>query len=55
VYELEALDPGAQKELLEAAILSVIDVELYNQEVDKEVEEAAFLHEARERARLAIG
>jgi hypothetical protein len=55
VYELEALGPAAQRELLEAAILSVIDVDAYNHEVAEEKKEAAFLDEARQRAVLAIG
>jgi hypothetical protein len=55
VYELEALEPESQKELLEDAILSVLDVEAYNHEVSKEVEEAAFLDETRQRALLAMG
>lgn len=54
VYELEALDPAQQKQLLEDAILSVLDVEAYNYEVGKEMEEAAFLDGARQRALLAI-
>jgi hypothetical protein len=54
VYELEALDPAQQRQLLEDAILSVLDVEAYNYEVSMEKEEAAFLDGARQRALLAI-
>jgi hypothetical protein len=55
VYELEALDPAQQRQLLEDAILSVLDDEAYNYEVDREKEEAAFLDEKRRCALLAIG
>jgi hypothetical protein len=55
VYELEALGLESQQKLLEEAILSVLDIDAYNYEVDKEMEEAAFLDEKRQRAFLAIG
>jgi len=55
VYELEALNPGQQRHLLTDAILSVIDVARYNQEIAKEETEAAFLDEKRQLAMLAMG
>jgi len=55
VWELEALGPAAQRQLLDDAILSVLDLEAYNYEVAQEKEEAAFLDEKRQRLRLAVG
>lgn len=54
VYELEALDPGQQRKLLEDAILSVLDTDLYNLEVAREKEESVFLDGARQRALIAM-
>ncbi len=55
VYELEALGPERQRELLEAAILEVLDLDAYNHEVAEEKKEAAFLDEKRQSVLLAIG
>jgi hypothetical protein len=55
VFELEALEPGDLKEILEDAILSVIDADAFNAEVKKEKEEAAFLDEQRQRVLAALG
>ncbi len=55
VYELEALNPGQQKQLLTDAIVSVIDVNRYNEEIRREEKEAAFLDEKRRLALRALG
>lgn len=55
VYELEALNPGQQSQLLTDAIVSVIDVERYNKEIAREENEAAFLDEKRQLAMRAMG
>ena len=55
VYELEALNPGQQRQLLTDAIVSVLDVERYNQEIARETTEAAFLDEKRQLAIIAMG
>jgi hypothetical protein len=54
VWELEALSPAVQRQLLEDAIDSVIDVDAYNHEVAQEEEESVFLDTVRQRALLAI-
>src|SRR5262249_14668529 len=43
VYELEALEPENMLEDLEEVIKSVIDIDLYNREVEAEKEEAVYL------------
>ena len=43
VFELEALDPADLQKLLVEAITSVIDVDLFNAEVDREQQDAAKL------------
>lgn len=55
VFELEAVSPDDLSGLLTEAIESVLDVELFNAEVDAERTDAAFLEEARQRACLALG
>ena len=47
VFELEALEPDTLQEIVRDAIDSVIDTDLYNEEVDQEAEDAAFLDGAR--------
>jgi hypothetical protein len=47
VYELEAIPPDAMQKLLRDAIDSVIDVESFNVEGDREKEDAAFLEGVR--------
>jgi hypothetical protein len=54
VYELEALPPETLQALLRKAIDSVIDVDLFNHELDQEKQDAAFLATARRRAQLAL-
>jgi len=54
VWELEALSPPEQQQLLEEAIGSVVDVDAYNHEVEEEEREAAHLDEQRQRALLAM-
>jgi hypothetical protein len=51
VWELEALDPKAMMDDLDAVIRGVIDVDLYNREVEREREDAAYLE--RKRAEVA--
>ena len=47
VFELEALPPADLQRVLQAAIDSVIDVDLFNQEVDQEASDAAELETVR--------
>jgi hypothetical protein len=54
VFELEALEPGDLKEILEHAIDSVVVADAFNAEVEKEKEEAAFLDEQRQRVLAAL-
>lgn len=54
VYELEALGPERQRTLLDEAIRRVIDVDAYNDEVEAETDEAAFLDEKRQTVLLAL-
>ncbi len=55
VFELEAVPPAELQRLLTEAIQSVIDVEIFNHEVDAEREDASVLEVARQRACLALG
>lgn len=55
VYELEALNPGQQGQLLTDAIVSVLDVDRYNAEIAEEGKEAAFIDEKRQLAMRAMG
>lgn len=55
VFELEAVPPDVLTQLLTDAIDAVVDWEYLNAENDAEREDAAFLEEARQRARLALG
>jgi hypothetical protein len=50
VYELEALEPERMMDDLEDVIQSVIDIDLFNREVEVEQEEAVYLEAARETA-----
>jgi hypothetical protein len=47
-HEIEALEPDERAQLLEEAILEVMDVDAYNAEVDAEAEDAARLEVLRE-------
>lgn len=47
VYELEAIPPDVLQTLLRNAIDSVIDVDAFNSECDREKEDASFLDGAR--------
>ena len=49
VYELEALHPAEMLKDLKATIESVLDMELYNREVEAEEGEAAYLEKAKRR------
>jgi hypothetical protein len=48
-HELEALPEEDRAAMLEAAILSVIDIDAYNHELEREEEDAARLEEVRSR------
>ncbi len=48
VFELEALEPEDLQAVLEKAIDSVIDMEAFNHEIDREKADAAFLHGVRQ-------
>lgn len=54
VYELEAVPPTTLQGFLEEALESVIDVELFNAEVEAEATDAAFIENTRRRAMAAI-
>ncbi len=54
VYELEALDPMDMMNDLENVIRSVIDVDLFNREVQAEQEEAVYLEAAKKAAAQAL-
>jgi hypothetical protein len=55
VFELEAIPPATLQQYLRDAIGSVIDVDLYNREVDLEKEDAAHLDTVRRRAHAMLG
>lgn len=55
VWEVEALPPEKLQALLRDAVAEVLDLDLYNAEVEREREEAAFLAETRQRAMRAMG
>ncbi len=54
VYELEAIDPADMLADLETVIQSVLDIGLYNGEVERERDEARYLQGARTTARKAL-
>jgi hypothetical protein len=54
VYELEALDPSDMMADLETVIQNVIDIDLFNREVQAERDEAAYLEAARRTAAEAL-
>jgi hypothetical protein len=54
VYELEALPPEALLSDLDRVIRSVIDVDLYNREVEREREESAYITATQQRAAKAL-
>lgn len=54
VYELEALEPGDLQQQLRDAIDSVLDVQAFNHELDREREDAAFIENARRRVHAAL-
>jgi ParB-like chromosome segregation protein Spo0J len=54
VYELEALEPAQMMNDLDNFIRSVIDIDLFNREVQAEEGEAAYLEAARNKAREAL-
>jgi hypothetical protein len=53
-YELEALEPEAMLRDLDNVIRSVIDIDLFNREVEAEKGEAAYLETARRKAAEAL-
>ena len=55
VWEIEALPPVALQTILGEAIDSVLDTEAFNDEVDQEREDAAFLEGARQRVLSVFG
>lgn len=54
VWELEALQPEQLQQLLTDVIDSVIDVDLFNQELEAEEKDAAFLEDVRHQVRNAL-
>jgi hypothetical protein len=54
VYELEALNPEDLLTELEDVVESVIDIDLFNREVESEEEEAGYLEAARNKAIEAL-
>ena len=54
VYELEALDPAVMLDDLETLITSVLDVDLFNLEVGRERDEAAYLEATRKTTAEAL-
>jgi hypothetical protein len=54
VYELEALDPADMLRDLDEIIRSVIDIDLFNREVEIEREEAVYLESIRGRAEATL-
>lgn len=54
VYELEALEPQAMIDDLDGVIRGVLDIDLFNREVEIEQEEKTYLEESRRRLREAI-
>ena len=54
VYELEALAPDTLQRLLRQTIDSVIDIDLFNVELDREREDAAELENIRRRVQVAL-
>jgi hypothetical protein len=54
VHELESVEPEILQQLLRDAIDNLIDVDLFNQEVDREQEEAAKLEIVREKMAVAL-
>jgi hypothetical protein len=55
VFELEAVPPNTLQEYLRQAIDSVLDLEAFNTEIDKEKQDAAFLDTVRQRAHASLG
>ena len=54
VYELEALTPTQLRQILTEAIDSVIDVDLFNEELEAEKKDAAYLQAIREKANAEL-
>jgi hypothetical protein len=55
VFELEAVPPTTLQRFLRETIDSLIDIDAYNAEVDREKEDAAFLDGVRQKAHRLIG
>jgi hypothetical protein len=54
VFEVEALDPEQLQDALQTAIDSVIDVDSFNSELEREEQDAAFLEATRHRVRDSL-
>lgn len=54
IFELEALDPADMLNDLETVITSVLDMDLFNLEAEREQDEAAYLQAARKAAAKAL-
>jgi hypothetical protein len=54
VWELEALPPEALPQELRSAIDSIMDLKLFNAELDAEKRDAVYLDGLRQRAHLAL-
>jgi len=54
VFELEAVPPAKLQEILTDAIDSVLDVDLFNAEIDAESSDAEFLENTRRRTKAAL-
>ena len=54
VYELEAVPPAKLQEILTDAIDGVLDVDLFNDEIDAERSDAEFLENTRRRTNVAL-
>jgi len=55
VHELEAVEPEELEQILEDAICSVLDIDLYNAEIDHEENDAAWLEDIRRQAHKFLG
>jgi len=54
VFEVEALEPSELQRIVRAAIDGVLDLAMFNAEVDQEKQDAADLENIRRRAHAAI-
>ena len=54
VFELEAVRPEALQAILREAVLEVLDLDLFNAEIEREADEAAELEDVRVRVLRAV-